>query len=61
MPASEVFEKYAAGKLRSGSKRGPKVKNRKQAVAIYLSEKRNEDETGSPDRAQRLKIKRTPR
>jgi hypothetical protein len=42
MPSSEVFDKYRKGKLRSGSKRGPKVKSRKQAVAIYLSERRAE-------------------
>lgn len=40
MPASEVFHKWKAGKLHSGSKSGPLVKNQKQAVAIYLSEKR---------------------
>ena len=40
MPASEVFHKFKTGQLHSGSKTGPKVKNRKQAIAIYLSEKR---------------------
>lgn len=40
MPASEVMPKFKAGKLRSGSKKGPVVKNPKQAVAIMLSEKR---------------------
>lgn len=40
MPASEVFRKWKAGALRSGSKSGPKVKSQKQAVAIYLSEKK---------------------
>jgi len=42
VPSSEVFEKYRKGKLRSGSKRGPKVKSHRQAVAIYMSEKRAE-------------------
>jgi hypothetical protein len=42
MPASLVMKKYAAGKLHSGSKSGPQVKNRKQAIAIMLSEKRQE-------------------
>lgn len=42
MPSSEVMGKYKRGKLHSGSKAGPKVKNRKQAVAIMLSEKRKE-------------------
>lgn len=40
MPAEEVMHKWKAGKLHSGSKSGPVVKNQKQAVAIYLSEKR---------------------
>lgn len=34
--------KFKRGKLHSGSKQGPKVKNRKQAIAIMLSEKRDE-------------------
>ena len=46
MPAEEVFDKFKHGSLRSGSKHGPKVKNRKQAIAIYLSEKRNEKRHG---------------
>ena len=36
----KVMDKYKAGKLHSGSKKGPKVKNPKQAVAIALSESR---------------------
>lgn len=40
MPYDEVMSKFKRGKLHSGSKTGPKVKNRKQAVAIMLSEKR---------------------
>lgn len=31
---------YAKGSLHSGSKKGPKVKSRKQAIAIGLSEQR---------------------
>lgn len=42
MPASEVMPKYRAGKLHSGSKSGPTVKNPKQAKAILLSEARDE-------------------
>jgi len=42
MPSKNVMKKFAAGKLHSGSKHGPKVKNQKQAVAIMLSEKRKE-------------------
>lgn len=33
-----VMGEYKRGKLHSGSKKGPKVKSRKQAVAIALSE-----------------------
>ena len=40
MPYTEVMHKFKQGKLRSGSKKGPKVKGRKQAIAIMLSEKR---------------------
>ncbi len=40
MPWNEVMHKYKHGELHSGSKSGPPVKNRKQAIAIMLSEKR---------------------
>jgi hypothetical protein len=36
----KVIKEFAAGKLRSGSKKGPKVKNVKQALAIGYSEAR---------------------
>lgn len=58
MPSSEVMAKWKAGKLRSGGPSGPPVKNQKQAVAIMLSEKRNEEETGSPDRKRPVRKKR---
>lgn len=32
------MEKYKRGEMHSGSKDGPRVKNRKQAIAISLSE-----------------------
>ena len=35
---SKVMKEYGAGMLHSGSKKGPMVKNQKQAVAIALSE-----------------------
>lgn len=35
---AKVMREYKKGKLHSGSKRGPKVKSRKQAVAIAMSE-----------------------
>jgi hypothetical protein len=36
----KVMHEFKHGELHSGSKTGPKVKSRKQAVAIALSEKR---------------------
>lgn len=36
----ETMHEYKEGKLHSGSKKGPKVKSRKQAIAIGLSEAR---------------------
>jgi hypothetical protein len=35
---SKVMREYRAGKLHSGSKKGPEVTNPKQAIAIALSE-----------------------
>jgi len=39
---SKVMSEYKHGALHSGSKKGPKVTNPKQAVAIALSEARKE-------------------
>ncbi len=36
----KVIEEFKEGKLHSGSKKGPKVKKKKQAIAIGLSEAR---------------------
>ena len=35
---AKVMKEFKSGKLHSGSKKGPLVKSRKQAVAIALSE-----------------------
>ena len=35
---SKVMKEYGAGMLHSSSKKGPVVKNQKQAIAIALSE-----------------------
>ena len=35
---SRVMREYGKGELHSGSKKGPVVKSRKQAIAIALSE-----------------------
>lgn len=40
MPYTNVMHEFKHGGLHSGSKTGPKVKSRKQAIAIMLSEKR---------------------
>jgi hypothetical protein len=48
MPSKEVMPKFKRGELRSGSKSGPKVKNRKQAIAIMMSEKRKEKQGKKP-------------
>jgi hypothetical protein len=39
----KVMAEYKAGKLHSGSKTGPVVKSKKQAIAISLSEQRKKD------------------
>lgn len=39
----KVMHEYKHGELHSGSKTGPKVKSRKQAIAIGLSEQRKAD------------------
>jgi hypothetical protein len=44
MPFDEVMHKFKHGNLHSGSKGGPKVKSRGQALAIMLSEKRKAGE-----------------
>ena len=37
------MKEYKEGKLHSGTKKGPIVKSKKQAVAIALSEQRKKD------------------
>lgn len=37
----KVMSEYKAGKLHSGSKKGPIVKSKKQSIAIAISEKLN--------------------
>ena len=39
MPWNKVLPKFKAGELHSGSKKGPLVKSRSQAIAIMLHEK----------------------
>lgn len=56
----KVMSEWKKGELHSGSKKGPKVKSRKQAIAIALSEAR---EAGEPvpkksSAARRISMKR---
>lgn len=44
----KVMEEFKEGKLHSGSKKGPEVSNKKQAIAIALSEARKAGEKVSP-------------
>lgn len=44
MKVKKVMEEFKEGELHSGSKKGPMVKNRKQAIAIGLSEARKAGE-----------------
>jgi hypothetical protein len=52
MPSSEVLHKFKAGRLRSSS--GKKVTSERQAIAIMLSEKRNEQAHGGHYREGRM-------
>lgn len=45
--AAATFKEFAARTLHSGSKKGPVVKNRRQAVAIALAENRKAGEMKS--------------
>lgn len=49
MPYDQVMHKFKHGELHSGSKKGKKVTNRKQAIAIMLSEKRKADSGAKPE------------
>lgn len=40
MPFDQVMSKFKAGSLHSGGPKGPAVKDRKQAIAIMMSEKK---------------------
>jgi hypothetical protein len=44
----KVMTEFSEGKLHSGSKKGPEVHSRKQAIAIGLSEARKAGEKVSP-------------
>lgn len=51
MPGMKAtMHEFKEGKLHSGSKTGPKVKSRKQAIAIGLSEARKAGKSVPPKR-----------
>lgn len=54
MPWQRVMDKYKSGELHSGSKQGPKVRSRKQAIAIMLAEKREGEGTPRKQRNRRI-------
>jgi hypothetical protein len=56
----KVMGEYKRGTLRSGSKRGPKVRSRDQAIAIALSEARRAGQPVKPKRAPRRQSRRMP-
>lgn len=49
----KVMGEYKRGTLHSGSKQGPRVKSREQAIAIALSEARKAGEDVAPKRRKR--------
>ena len=48
MPSKNVLPKFKQGKLHSGSKKGPVVQSKKQALAIMMSEQRKEKQGKKP-------------
>lgn len=47
-----VMQEFSKGELHSGSSTGPKVRSRKQAIAIALSEQRQQGKSVAPKRQQ---------
>lgn len=47
---AKSMREFKTGKLHSGSKQGPVVKDRKQAIAIGLSEQRTKDAQARTER-----------
>ncbi len=47
MPYQNVMPEFGRGELHSGSKSGPRVTTRKQAIAIMLSEKKKGTDASS--------------
>jgi hypothetical protein len=53
----KVMHEFKHGTLHSGSKRGPRVRSRKQAVAIAMSEARKAGESVPPKKKRRQRRK----
>lgn len=49
MPFDQVMHKFKHGELHSGSKGGPEVTSRPQAIAIMLSEKQKAESGQKPE------------
>lgn len=52
----KTMHEFKHGELHSGSKHGPKVTNRKQAIAIALSQARRAGEDVTPKRRRRKHV-----
>ena len=52
----KVMEEFKEGTLHSGSKKGPKVSSRKQAIAIALSEARKAGQKVAPKKRKKKKL-----
>jgi len=59
IPFDQVMHKFKKGVLHSGSKSGKQVKNRKQAIAIMMSEKRKAGE-GKNEYKSKKKVSTAP-
>lgn len=55
MPFDQVMHKFKNNELHSGSKKGPKVKDRKQAIAIMMSEKKKAGEGNTEYKSKKKK------
>ena len=55
---NRVMHEFKHGELHSGSKKGPKVKSRDQAIAIALSEERKAKRESSLEKADKARARR---
>jgi Family of unknown function (DUF6496) len=58
----KVMKEWKSGELHSGSKKGPIVKNQRQAIAIALSEQKKANKDGSkPKKSSKKSAKKDPK